>query len=125
MLRTATAEEILPFVERAAHFRAADSTETAQAMAQSGGFLLTQNGQAFAGFSVKDCGPELWITAAGGSSRHDLTQVLFAVIEACAAGFRSIGFQTVRPGLIRKAQRHGYRVAGRNGEITIMRKAIQ
>lgn len=61
-----------------------------------------------------------WIDALKGSGTPDLVAVVSELIELQAHGCRAVAFQTARPGLVRKAARHGYRVAG-----WIMRKELQ
>ena len=71
-------------------------------------------------YGLKPVGRELWIQAAGGEGRADLTGAGLQIIEEQAAGlFASVGFQTRRAGLVRKAQKFGYRIDG-----YIMRKMI-
>lgn len=67
-----------------------------------GVFVLSRNGE------------QLWIDAAQGEASDDLTAQGLAVIEQTAkqAGCAEVGFSTARPGLVRKAQRAGYTVAG-------------
>lgn len=63
---------------------------------------------------------ELWVLAAAGRSTIDLVAVMAEHLKAQAAGlFRSIGFQTARRGLVRKAEAHGYAVSA-----YIMRKTL-
>lgn len=58
-------------------------------------------------------GGELWVQAAGGNARADLTRIGLAAIEYQAAGkFQSVGFQTRRTGLVKKAQALGYTIDG-------------
>lgn len=56
----------------------------------------------------------VWIRAAAGEGPGDMTAQTLQAIEAMAAQVqaRRLGFQTARPGLVRKAARHGYRVTG-------------
>ena len=61
-----------------------------------------------------------WISAAKGAGPLDWSAVLLPTIEAQAKGCASVGFQTVRRGLVRKAQKQGYQVAG-----WILKKALQ
>lgn len=61
-----------------------------------------------------------WIDAAKGAGPVPWSETLLPIIEAQSKGLRSVGFQTARPGLVRKAERQGYRVAG-----WIMKKQIQ
>lgn len=72
-------------------------------------------------YALKEAGGELWIQAAGGSAPVDLTAFGLAAIEQQAAGvFKSVGFQTRRRGLVKKAMRAGYVVDG-----FIMRKVLR
>lgn len=59
----------------------------------------------------QDC---LWIEGAAGNGADDMTAHGLAFIENMAkvAGLDSVGFQTARPGLARKAVKQGYTVAG-------------
>ena len=93
---------------------------------------MIQRGQCFvvggdtgqvAAYVLQAQGPELWVmAAAGGEQGTCVTTALTALIEAQARahGFASVGFQTKRRGLVRKAEKLGYEVAG-----YIMRKKIK
>lgn len=72
-------------------------------------------------FSLERCGNSLWVTAASGRADDDLTAIGLELIEETArqAGCDEVGFQTARPGLVRKAQKQGYQVAG-----WILKKAV-
>lgn len=61
-----------------------------------------------------------WVDAMKGAGAVDWIATALPIIEAQAQGLRAVGFQTARRGLVRKAQRQGYRVAG-----YIMEKTIQ
>lgn len=64
-------------------------------------------------YALKPVGSELWIQAGAGIATADLTAIGLAVIEKQAAGvFKSVGFQTRRKGLVKKAMRLGYVVDG-------------
>lgn len=66
-----------------------------------------------------------WIVAAAGTGTGMTESGLEAVEgQARAAGCRVVGFQTIRPGLVRKAQRVGYSVAGQVGRGVILKKSI-
>lgn len=69
--------------------------------AQLAYILTVENGQA-------------WVQAAQASSgQFDFEKILSPIIEAQARGVcHSVAFQTARRGLVRKAQRQGYRVTG-------------
>lgn len=122
-LRRATAAEILPFVERAARYDTTDGAEDAQSVARRGGWLFCEAGKPFAGFTVIEREGGLFVTAASGEGRRDLTALILGTLEQ--AGAASVAFQTRRRGLMRKAQRLGYRVAGDVANGVIMRKACK
>lgn len=73
-------------------------------------------------YALLPAGRELWIQAAGGKDAQDLTRLGLAAIEAQgkAARFESVGFQTRRKGLVKKAQALGYEIDG-----FILRKKIK
>ncbi|WP_151446739.1 hypothetical protein [Lacisediminimonas profundi] len=126
-LQEASAEEVLPFVQSAARFDMTDGQQTAQDIAKLGGYLVIEQGRASAGFTIKVCKPDVWVTAAAGRSRRDLTRIITqAITQYRPDGVQNIIFQTKRRGLIRKAAQLGYQVAGvtNNGKGTIMKKAI-
>lgn len=83
-------------------------------------FRLAGSDSQFA-YALMALGRELWIQAAGGAGPDDLTALGFGAIErqASAGGFESVGFQTRRRGLVRKAEKLGYVVDG-----WILRKKI-
>ncbi|MDZ7939269.1 MAG: hypothetical protein U5M53_13745 [Rhodoferax sp.] len=72
-------------------------------------------------FSLERQGNRLWVTAAAGRSDDDLTRIGLDLIEETArqAGCLEVGFQTARPGLVKKATQQGYEVAG-----WILKKAV-
>lgn len=53
-----------------------------------------------------------WIDAARGFGAADWTALLLPIIEAQTKGVRRVAFQTARPGLVKRAQAHGYSVRG-------------
>lgn len=122
-LQRATAAEILPFVARAARYDTTGGAEDAQSVARRGGWLLCEAGKTIAGFTVIERDGGLFITAASGEGRRDLTDCILGLLEQ--AGAASVAFQTRRPGLIRKAARRGYRVEGEVANGVIMRKACK
>lgn len=83
-------------------------------------FILDGNGDKLA-YAVKRCGSELWVQAAGGSGDADLTGLMIRNTEkqARAAGLSSVGFQTRRKGLVKKALQGGFIIDG-----FILRKKI-
>ena len=52
----------------------------------------------------------LWVDAAAGVGEDDMTAAIDEVLRH--TGARSVGFQTKRRGLVRRAERLGFRVAG-------------
>ena len=62
----------------------------------------------------------VWVDAVKGEGDLDVTALLDGVITAQAQGLEAIGLQTARRGLVKKLQRHGYRVTG-----WVMRKDLQ
>jgi hypothetical protein len=53
-----------------------------------------------------------WIDATKGAGPVDWSALLLPIIEAQAKGCAAVGFQTNRPGLVRKAKKQGYTVTG-------------
>ena len=88
---------------------------TPRSVAQTGQAYRLQTTAGELVFNVtKTASGAMWIEAAAGNGADDLTAAGFEMIEAIAqaAAAHSVGFQTARPGLVRKAQRHGYEVVG-------------
>lgn len=69
----------------------------------------------------------LWITAAVGRASDCLVTLIDAAAasQARACGLSCLAFRTERRGLVRKAQRIGYRVTRQNGNEYFMRKTIK
>jgi len=65
-------------------------------------------------FVVAQQGDMLWVQAAAGHAADDLTQIGLDLVEEMAKQLKCqrVGFQTARPGLLRKAERLGYQVNG-------------
>ena len=89
---------------------------------------MTREGHCFAAtapnsqavYVIKVLNGTAWIDACKGFGAVDWSQTLLPIIEAQAKGCAAVAFQTKRRGLVRKAQKQGYQVAG-----YIMKKAIQ
>jgi hypothetical protein len=110
----------LPYVERAARAGRVPHGETCEAIAQRGAAFILNDGSAdVLGYTIEANGDEVFITAASGAAKFDLIDAILEIVEAQAAGFKSVGFRTVRRGLVKKAQKNGYQIAG-----YIMRKAL-
>jgi len=81
---------------------------------------IVEGGVIVGALVTEECGDELWVSVAIGRAQTDLVELMTAHLRQHAAGrFRSIGFQTARRGLVKKAERHGYRVAAQ-----ILRKTL-
>lgn len=82
--------------------------------------LLTDDGRLL--LVLEDHKPILWVTAATGEGREDMTRTGLEFIEHVArqAGFAEVAFTTTRRGLVRKACRLGYSQHG-----ATMQKVIQ
>lgn len=108
-------------VMRAAGLRVALDLETPEDLAANGACftLRTERGEGV--FVLSRAGDVLWVDGAGAVSGQGLTEDGFQAFERIARGqgCNAIGFQTTRPGLVRRAERAGFRVAG-----FIMEKAV-
>lgn len=98
---------------------------TADSIANAGpSFRIeTEAGQAV--FTLSANAGRCWIHAARGTGQG-MTEVGLNVIEQLAkeAGCKAVGFQTMRRGLLKKAQRLGYRIAGQVNSGNILEKSI-
>ncbi len=96
--------------------------DPAEIIGEGEAFVACANGVPFFGYTLVAIGRELVITTAAGRSRCDLVKALATLAEVHGAGFDSIRFHTVRPGLVRKARQLGYAVAAVVDGTYIMRK---
>lgn len=81
---------------------------------------LVEQGAIVGALVTTEAGADLWVSMAAGRAQCDLVAVLADHLRRHAAGrYRSIGFQTARRGLVKKAKDHGYTV-----EAFIMRKSL-
>lgn len=102
------------------------TNETAADMAAVGRcFVVSHDGRDVAAYVLQRQGSECYVLAAAGAAEFDVTAFLAAVLEGHAVGLSSIAFQTRRPGLMRKARKYGYSVAGRVANGVIMRKELK
>lgn len=89
-------------------------------MAQGVCWKIVEEGRIVAALLTTEEDGALWVSIAAGRSVSDLVAVMAAHLQQQAAGrYTAIGFRTARPGLVKKAQRHGYQV-----EAYIMRKNL-
>lgn len=81
--------------------------------------LSVSNGSAV--FVVNKNGGQLWIQAAAGAAADNLTEIGLDLIEEMArqADCTQVAFQTMRRGLVKKANQRGYEIAG-----WILKKAV-
>ena len=75
-------------------------------------FAATSDAGGQAVYVVRVVNGVAWIDAMKGDGPTDHIKTLLPVIEAQAKGLHRVAFQTARRGLVRKAQRQGYTVAG-------------
>lgn len=75
--------------------------------------------------TIDFAGAQAWIVAAAGGGNGMAGDVLAAIeAEAARRGCSSVGFQTMRAGLRRVAQRRGYTVTDHIGAGVIMEKQL-
>jgi hypothetical protein len=88
-------------------------------MTEAGRCFAASSGTSQAVYILKVLNGVAWVDACKGDGPLDWTGTLLPVIEAQAAGCTAVAFQTQRRGLVRRAQRQGYEVAG-----YILKKAL-
>lgn len=96
------------------------TSDTLPAMAARGACFAATTDTAQAVYVLKVENGRAWVSACKGAGPVDWSGLLLPVIEQQAQGLQAVAFQTARRGLVRKAQRQGYRVAG-----YIMEKNLQ
>ncbi|ELW9447688.1 hypothetical protein QZM43_09755 [Burkholderia orbicola] len=115
-----------PLLARVDEFDTTGGVDSVESMTAAGRcFVITQDGRDVAAYVLQRQGSECFVLAAAGTVDFDLTAFGLALIEAHACGLDSVAFQTRRPGLIRKASRLGYRIAGRVTNGVVMRKELK
>ncbi|WP_186181839.1 hypothetical protein [Burkholderia gladioli] len=125
-LRETTAAGAVPLLAPAGRYDTTDGAETVERVAQAGRtFVVSQDGRDVLAYCLQRQGDEVYVLAAAGTADFDLTALGLVLIEAQARGAASVAFQTCRPGLIRKASRHGYKIEGRVANGVIMRKVLR
>lgn len=82
-------------------------------------------GKLVAGYILQVCGAELWIALAVGAAHFDLSVFGMQLIERQARQFDSIGFKTMRRGLVRKLRRIGFEIVDQEGDVFTMRKNLK
>jgi len=82
-------------------------------------YMLGIDGETVGAYLLEQIGGEVFILAAAGRAEIDLTDALDRVVTFQAAGFASVAFRTIRPGLMKKAAALGYVRCG-----NVMRKRI-
>lgn len=87
--------------------------------------IMDGQGRVVGAYVLEADGSDLWITAAIGKARIDLTACINALVCAQAVRYERVCFRTKRRGLVRKACRHGFEVESDEGGRYIMRKKIK
>lgn len=123
-LREVGAAEAAPILSPVNRYCTTD--ETVEGMALHGRcFVISEDGRDVAAYVLQRQGNECFILAGAGGASFDLIALSLPIIEAQASGMASVAFQTKRPGLIRKASKQGYYIAGRAGSGVLMRKELK
>lgn len=88
--------------------------------------LIDEKGRMVGAYALADEGTVLWIRAAAGNAPLDLSDVLDQVLckQGRANQFERLGFQTKRPGGVRKALRRGWIITGQKDGFTQMEKEL-
>lgn len=107
-----TAVQLLAGVERFDPRGIADAASLSVMCHAGQCFAITAPGGAQAVYVLKVRNGQAWIDACQGEGATDWTATLLPAIELQASELDSVAFQTARPGLVRKARRQGYHVAG-------------
>lgn len=92
--------------------RGPDMQSSVQAIAESGACFTVDGQQGSAVYVLSIRGGTAWVQAAKGSGVVDWMQILPELIAAQCPDCHSIGFQTGRPGLVKKAKKQGFEVTG-------------
>jgi len=106
---------------------AADKIDLAALVARGAAYQVRgDHGKTIAAYLLEASNGALWITAATGRASVCLVRVIDAAAssQARACGLSSLAFRTERRGLVRKAERIGYRVTRQDGKEYFMRKTI-
>ena len=107
--------KILPFLQSAARYCGeldADKV-TEDILKNCCHFIVYENGKPCFGYSLEFGKTEVFITQAAGKADFDIVQHGLQIIEAQAKCFKSVAFQTIRRGLVKKAKKYGYTQDGK------------
>lgn len=103
-----------------------DGIATPQSAAQSGQSFVLTNSAGRLTFTASIKGRALWVHAAAGEGQGMAAAGLHCLEQIARANrVQSVEFQTLRMGLVRVAEKRGYRVARRQGQGYVMAKGIQ
>ena len=108
--------EILPFLQIASRFCGDDlnAEETKKSILKNHmHFIVYQDKKALFGYSLDIGKTEIFITQAAGKADFDIVEIGLKIIEKQAASFKSVAFQTIRRGLVKKAEKFGYKQDGK------------
>ncbi|RFP36155.1 hypothetical protein [Duganella sp. BJB476] len=87
--------------------------------------IMDEGGAVVAAYVLGAYGSLLWVLAAAGKAKFDLTAAILNLLEQQGAGFDAVGFRTERGGLVRKALRHGYHVTKKENRAYFLRKNLR
>jgi len=90
------------------------------AMTRNGKCFMAVSGDSAAVYVLHVRNGVCFVDAAVGEGEVDLVELLDRAISCQAAGLDAIALQTKRRGLVKKLERHGYRVTG-----WVMRKELK
>jgi len=98
----------------AAGLNSADGIATPATIAAAGECFKLSDGTSEGVFVLERHGARMWISGAGAVASAGLANIGLPVIEAIARQSRCerVGFQTLRPGLVKLAKKQGYRIKG-------------
>ncbi|MFZ6686409.1 hypothetical protein ACO0K0_01530 [Undibacterium sp. SXout11W] len=102
--------EILPFLQTAAKFcgEIDPENEKESILKNCLHFVVYEDEKPLFGYSLEVGRTEIFITQAAGKADFDIVDHGLQIIESQARGFKSVAFQTIRRGLVRKAKKYGY-----------------
>lgn len=113
-VRAATPLEVLPFVLDAMRYDTGSGQCNAQQLIeQCDAYVIDQNNNSVAGLLMRRRGSEIYVVAAAGRANVDLSVVIHNLVNQYKTEeIKSFSFTTKRRGLVRKAQKLGYKIDG-------------
>jgi hypothetical protein len=113
-VRAATSSEVLPFVLDAMRYdTGSGQCDAGQIIAQSDAYLVVQGQNPVAGLLMRRRGSEIYVVAAAGRANIDLSVAMHEIINQYKSDeITAVSFTTKRRGLVKKAQKLGYKIDG-------------